>query len=103
MLNYGKSFNRLKHDLQLSLVLDHLADELLPNTQVAARGLFEPAYVAALRARPEGKPYSQERVYRLWSLLLTEMWSRIYLDNRGLPPVQPAAPPQATSVASCAR
>jgi asparagine synthase (glutamine-hydrolysing) len=100
ILNVGKSFNRLRHDLQLSSVLDHLADELLPDAQVAARGLFEPAYVAALRARPEGKPYSQERVYRLWSLLLTEMWSRIYLDNRGLPPLQPPAPAQATSVAT---
>jgi hypothetical protein len=88
----------LKHDLHLSLVLDHLADELLPTAQVAARGLFEPSYVAALRNRHQGEPYSQERVYRLWSLLLTEMWSRIYLDNRGMPPLQTSV--QATNVAT---
>jgi asparagine synthase (glutamine-hydrolysing) len=86
ILGFGKSFNRLKHDLHLSAVLDQLADELLPAGNVAARGLFEPAYVAALRRRPRSKPYSQERVYRLWSLLLTEMWSRMYLDGRGEPP-----------------
>jgi asparagine synthase (glutamine-hydrolysing) len=91
ILNFGKSFNRLKHDLHLSAVLDQLADELLAPSMVADRGLFEPAYVAALKRRPAGKPYSQERVYRLWSLLLTEMWSRMYLDQRGAPPAVPMA------------
>jgi asparagine synthase (glutamine-hydrolysing) len=86
VLNFGKSFNRLKHDLQLSAVLDRLADELLPPTAVAERGLFEVSYVAGLRRRRPDKPYSQERAYRLWSLLLTEMWSQLYLDRRGAPP-----------------
>jgi asparagine synthase (glutamine-hydrolysing) len=43
-LAVGKSFNRMKHDLELC-----------------------------------------ERIYRLWSLLLTELWSRQFLDNRGAP------------------
>jgi asparagine synthase (glutamine-hydrolysing) len=91
ILSFGKSFNRLKHDLHFSAVLDQLADELLPGHAVAARGLFERSYVEALRRRPAGKPYSRERVYRLWSLLLTEMWSRMYLDARGAPPSAPLA------------
>jgi asparagine synthase (glutamine-hydrolysing) len=86
ILRYGKSFNRLKHDLQLSAVLDRLADELLSEATVSERGLFRPSYVSALRRRSAAKPYPQERVYRLWSLLLTEMWSRIYLDARGAEP-----------------
>lgn len=86
ILNFGKSFNRLKHDLDFSRVLDRLADQLLSSGVVAERGLFEPSYVAGLRRRPAEKPYSQERGYRLWSLLLTEMWSRMYLDGRGAPP-----------------
>ena len=92
VLNFGKSFNRLRHDVQLSAVLDRLADQLLPPAAVAARGLFDVAYVAALRHRPRGKPYSRERGYRLWSLLLTEIWSRIYLDSRGAPPSVPLVP-----------
>jgi asparagine synthase (glutamine-hydrolysing) len=103
ILSFGKSFNRLKHDLRLSRVLDQLADELLPAATVAGRGLFEPSYVAALRRRPADKPYSQERVYRLWSLLLTEMWSRMYLDGRGTPPASAAFHPagfQSASVGS---
>jgi asparagine synthase (glutamine-hydrolysing) len=86
ILSYGKSFNRLKHDLHLSAVLDRMAEELLDDATVLARGLFDPSYVNRLRQRPAAKPYSQERVYRLWSLLLTEMWSRIYLDGRGTEP-----------------
>jgi asparagine synthase (glutamine-hydrolysing) len=86
ILGYGKSFNRLKHDLHLSAVLDQLADKLLAETTVSERGLFAPSYVSRLRQRPAGSPYSQERVYRLWSLLLTEIWSRIYLDQRGAEP-----------------
>lgn len=81
----GKSFNRMKHDLELADVLDAMADELLAPRAVAARGLFEPSYVAALRKRRPGQAYGRERIYRLWSLLLTELWSRQYLDRRGAP------------------
>ncbi len=86
ILSVGKSFNRLKHDLHLSNVLDGLADQLLARESVLERGLFDPDYIAVLRRRPGSKPYSQERVYRLWSLLLAEMWSRMYLDARGSQP-----------------
>jgi asparagine synthase (glutamine-hydrolysing) len=89
VLRFGKSFNRLRHDLRLSQVLDELADDLLDPAVVAARGLFDPAYVASLRRRAPNKPYNQARVYRLWSLLLTEIWSRIFLDRRGAAPGAP--------------
>jgi asparagine synthase (glutamine-hydrolysing) len=84
-LEVGKSFNRMKHDLQLCDVLDAMADTLLARGDVAARGLFDPAYVAELRKRPAGEPYGRERIYRLWTLLLTEIWSRQFLDRRGAP------------------
>lgn len=86
MLAFGKSFNRLKHDTEMSDVLDAMAGELLDVPSVRARALFEPAYVEALRRRRPGTPYAQERAYRLWSLLLMELWSRMYLDRRGAPP-----------------
>jgi asparagine synthase (glutamine-hydrolysing) len=86
ILGFGKSFNRLKHDLHLSGVLDRLAEQLLPRSAVIERGLFDPDYIDRLRNRPADRPYSQERVYRLWSLILMEMWSRMYLDARGAPP-----------------
>ena len=42
-LAVGKSFNRMKHDLELCDVLDAMADRLLARGDVAARGLFDPA------------------------------------------------------------
>ena len=52
-LAVGKSFNRLKHDLELCDVLDAMADDLLAPAAVAARGLFEPATsLACASARP---------------------------------------------------
>jgi asparagine synthase (glutamine-hydrolysing) len=86
MLAFAKSFNRLKHDTEMSDVLDGMAEELLPRAAVLARGIFEPGYVETLRRRAPGTPYKQERAYRLWSMLLLEMWSRMYLDRRGAPP-----------------
>jgi asparagine synthase (glutamine-hydrolysing) len=89
ILATGKSFNRLKHDTRMSELLDSLADDLLTGHALAARGLFDPRYVARLRRRQAGRPYSQERAYRLWSLLLTEIWSRHFLDRRGAAPAHP--------------
>ena len=92
ILATGKSFNRLKHDTEMSDVLDRLADELMGDARTLERGLFDPAYTASLRRRAPGKPYSQERAYRLWSMLLTEMWARLYLDGRGAAPAHGLPP-----------
>ncbi len=92
ILATGKSFNRLKHDTHMSDVLDRLADELLNADAVARRGLFDTGYLSSLRRRPPGQPYSQERAYRLWSLLLTELWARRFLDQRGAAPNHPLPP-----------
>jgi asparagine synthase (glutamine-hydrolysing) len=92
ILAFGKSFNRLKHDTEMSEVLDGMAEDLLAPGAVRERGLFDSGYVVRLRQRPPGKPYSQERAYRLWSLLLAELWSRSYLDHRGAPPERPLPP-----------
>jgi asparagine synthetase B (glutamine-hydrolysing) len=92
ILATGKSFNRLKHDTHMSEVLDRLAEDLLSRAAIAERGLFEPSYVTRLRRRTAGRPYSQERAYRLWSLLLTELWARAFLDERGAAPRETLPP-----------
>jgi asparagine synthase (glutamine-hydrolysing) len=92
ILATGKSFNRLKHDTRMSELLDRLADDLLSEEALARRGFFDRGYVAKLRRRPVGRPYSQERAYRLWSLLLTELWARRFLDRRGAAPEHPLPP-----------
>jgi asparagine synthase (glutamine-hydrolysing) len=86
MLRRKKGLLRLRHDKQFCDVLDDLACTLLTQQAVAARALFEPSYVARIRRRPSGGIFRSEQIYRLWSLLLTELWSRLFLDARGAPP-----------------
>jgi len=66
--------------------------ELLSPGTIRDRGLFDPAYVAALLRRPRGQPYSEGRSRRIWSLLLTEIWARTFLDRGGSRPEQPLPP-----------
>ena len=85
ILERKKSLQRLKHDQILSDVLERLAAELLSPAAVAARGFFTSAHVQRVRRRPAGAPYPSIQVYRLWSLLLAELWAQAFLDRRGAP------------------
>ena len=87
ILNRKKSLQRLRHDRELSDVLDSLGEELLSPADVAARGIFVPGEVERVRRRPAGRIYPKEQAYGLWVLILTEIWARLYLDNRGRCPV----------------
>jgi asparagine synthase (glutamine-hydrolysing) len=83
ILKRKKSLQRLRHDRELSDVLESLAVKLLSPPDVEARGLFAPEEVDRLRRRHAGHNYPKEQAYGLWSLILTEMWARLYIDNRG--------------------
>jgi asparagine synthase (glutamine-hydrolysing) len=80
-----KSLQRLRHDEMLSDVLEQLAAELLSPTALAARGFFSREHVARVLHRPKGRAYSSLQIYRIWALVLAEIWGRLYLDRRGAP------------------
>jgi asparagine synthase (glutamine-hydrolysing) len=69
--------------------LDYLCDKLLSPADVRARGFFDPELVSALRrARPgRWKTPMAGRVwsFRVWSLILCEVWARIFLDRTPSP------------------
>ena len=81
-----KSLARLRNDLALGEIMDHLADDLLAPAAVRDRGVFEPSYIERVRQRPRGQPYPEEQLYRLWTMILTELWFRIFVDGRGARP-----------------
>jgi asparagine synthase (glutamine-hydrolysing) len=88
---------RRKRPFQMALdrglveTLDRLGDALLRPAEVRARGFFEPARVDALRrGRPAARaPGIAHKVwsYRVWAMLMCELWARLFLDR------DPAAPP----------
>jgi asparagine synthase (glutamine-hydrolysing) len=80
-----KSLQRLRHDEMLSEVLAQLAGEMLTPAAVSARGFFAPDHVSRVLRREPGAAYSSMQIYRIWSLLLAEIWARTFLDNRGAP------------------
>jgi asparagine synthase (glutamine-hydrolysing) len=86
VLKRKKSLQRLRNDMRLTDVLESLAADLLSPAAVAARGMFEPAEVARIRNRRSGTPYSREQNFSLWSLLITEIWARLFIDERGRQP-----------------
>jgi asparagine synthase (glutamine-hydrolysing) len=79
----GKSLARLSNDLELAEVVDDLAARLFSAANVRQRGVFDVAYIDGIRRRTSGKSYGEEQLYRLWTLILTEIWLRIFIDRRG--------------------
>ena len=80
-----KSLQRLRHDEMLSDVLEQLAAELMSPAALASRGFFSREHVARVLHRPNGRAYSSLQIYRIWALVLAEIWGRLYLDHRGAP------------------
>jgi hypothetical protein len=87
-----KGLVRVGRDQRLVQVIDAMADELLAPEAVARRGLFDPWEVARLRRAPAAGRYRDDQFYHLWTLLLTEIWSRTFLDGRGAAPIRLRAP-----------
>jgi asparagine synthase (glutamine-hydrolysing) len=56
-------------------------DDLLAPDCVRARGLFDPSAVEALKR--EHLSGARTHADRLWTLMMLELWTREYLDERG--------------------
>jgi asparagine synthase (glutamine-hydrolysing) len=92
ILRRPKDLLRLARDRRFSDALAAMAREYLAPHQVRERGLFAPGDIVRMTRRPRGGLYPEDQLYRLWTLLLTEIWSGIYLDHRGAAPLT-ARPP----------
>jgi asparagine synthase (glutamine-hydrolysing) len=91
-----KLIQRMKHDTQLSQVLDDFAEQLHLRESLASRGLLPAEYMRTLQQRSQAAAYSSERLHILWALICAELWLRQFIDQRG-------AAPAATSRAPTAR
>jgi len=84
MQNRKKGLLRLQHDNKFCDVLDSLSSKYLTQDKIKSRRLFEAEYVRMVTKRNKNEVYSTDRIYRIWSLILTELWCQIFIDNRGL-------------------
>jgi asparagine synthase (glutamine-hydrolysing) len=92
VLRRKKSLQRLRTDMRLTDTLESLAAELLSPDAVRNRGMFDATQVQEIRRRRGAAPYSREQVFSIWSLLITEIWARLYIDRRGERPTTRTAP-----------
>jgi asparagine synthase (glutamine-hydrolysing) len=79
----GKLIQRMKHDAQLSDVLDDFAAQLRLRESLSARGLVPAEYLAGLQKRAPGAAYSSERLHILWAMISAELWLHQFIDQRG--------------------
>jgi asparagine synthetase B (glutamine-hydrolysing) len=86
ILRRPKGLLRLARDRRFSDVLAALAADHLSAARMRERGLFDPAEVERIRRLPAEGVYPEDQLYRLWTLLLTEIWAGIFLDSRGTLP-----------------
>ena len=89
-LGIPKFPQRMEANLDLAAALDALADDVLSDAAVRARGLFDPASIAALRRRTTARAYSHEGAMRLWTAIMTELWARAFVDRRAVLSAPPA-------------
>jgi asparagine synthase (glutamine-hydrolysing) len=98
-----KGLIRMARDQRLLQAVDVMMDELLAPDAVAWRGMFDSGDVERLRRRPANGTYADDQFYHLWTMLLTEIWARTFIDGRGAGPIALATASQrmgATQAAS---
>jgi asparagine synthase (glutamine-hydrolysing) len=78
-----KGMIRIPQNRRLWRIVNAMAAELLSPESVSARGVFDPDDVARLLREPRRRRVREEQFYRVWTLLLTEIWCRTFVDGRG--------------------
>ena len=59
--------------------LKKLIDSLLSEESIRCRGMFRPQAVAALIE--EHRTRRRDNSYKIWSLVMLELWFRLYIDS----------------------
>lgn len=86
LANTHKGLMRIRQGNELATALHALAEKYLSTQAVEQRGWFTQESVAAVRDASRDPQCHHEAAMRLWTLLLTEIWGRVFLDARGSRP-----------------
>jgi asparagine synthase (glutamine-hydrolysing) len=81
-----KFMQAFTHDAAFARSLDRVCSRVLSREAVARRGLFDYREIERLLRRPAAGTYSRDAASRLWTVLTTEVWARLFVDQRGAAP-----------------
>jgi asparagine synthase (glutamine-hydrolysing) len=83
LLDIPKGISRIRQDAAFAATLWGLSARYLNPDRVRRRGFFEPEDVARVQRSIRRAHYHTEAAMRLWTMIVTEIWAEIYLDQRG--------------------
>ncbi|HZD53304.1 MAG TPA: asparagine synthase-related protein [Woeseiaceae bacterium] len=86
LLNVPKGIARIRQDRLFADTLEKLAARYVGDGELERRAWFRKDEVVGIRRRLRGRKYHPEAAMRLWTVIVSEIWARIYLDHRGLRP-----------------
>ncbi len=83
LANRPKFPQRIQESRAFCDALADIAGSLLAPGRVRSRGWFDPQDVSRLLVRPPAGLWSPEHAMRLWTLVLVEIWARLFIDQGG--------------------
>jgi asparagine synthase (glutamine-hydrolysing) len=86
LLDTPKGISRIRQDAAFAATLWTLSALYLNPDRVRRRGFFDIEDVARVQRSVRRAHYHTEAAMRLWTLIVTEIWAEIYLDQRGRRP-----------------
>jgi asparagine synthase (glutamine-hydrolysing) len=86
LANRPKYAQRVRETRPFCEALAAIAGRLLSPEQVRARSFFVPEDVALLLPRRADGTWAPEHAMRIWTLVLTELWARAFVDGDGSQP-----------------
>lgn len=86
LLATPKGISRIRQDAAFAAVLWSLTARYLNPDRVRSRGFFDIEDVSRVLQSVRRAHYHTEAAMRLWTMIVTEIWAEIYLDQRGRRP-----------------
>jgi asparagine synthase (glutamine-hydrolysing) len=86
LLDIPKGISRIRQDAAFAATLCGLTSRYLNPDRVRRRGFFEPEDIARVQRSVRRAHYHTEAAMRLWTMIVTEIWAEIYIDQRGRRP-----------------
>ena len=81
-LSVPKKPQRMDYDLQFADTIDDLCSQILNPKAIHRRGFFREEDIQRLLRNDRKTVYSPEACMRLWTAICTEIWARLFIDNR---------------------
>jgi asparagine synthase (glutamine-hydrolysing) len=82
-LSVRKRPQKMKYDREFAQTIDELSNDYLNEQRVSDRNFFKFQDIEKLKRLKKNDTYSEEAGMRIWTAMLTEIWAKIFVDEKG--------------------